>query len=676
MNPLMFREYDIRGVADRDLTDDVVQAIGQGIGTLIQDSGGMSLVIGRDCRLHSPRIHAALLSGLLASGVSVIDLGVVPSPVLYYAAMTLPVDGGVEITGSHNPASDNGFKIISQRRSLDRSQLDRLRDIVTTGAFRHGLGSHRLQDVSADYLAFVQSRLQLGTRRFPVVLDAGNGTGGPVALPLFAQLGFPTQGIACEMDGRFPLHLPDPTVPENLRELQDAVRRSGAEIGIALDGDADRLTAVDRRGRILWGDQLMILFARAILAEQPGATFVCEVKCSRAVLDEIQRAGGQAVMWRVGHSLIKEKMRQTGAVLGGEMSGHLFFAHRYLGFDDAIYAAARLLELLSHSSVPLEQLVDGLPQLYNTPEIRIAVPDEQKFSVVKKVAEALRHTQGADVMELDGVRVTWPDAWALVRASNTQPAISLRFEAESELRLRAVQADVQALVRRQLGDGSSSGSSNSVNAVESSPVSVGKSLTFYYDLGSPYCYLAVNQLPSLLARCRASVQFVPVVSGRLHAAADCGSPLHPTRLRYLQTDLQRWARRLRVPLHFPSRFPMNTILALRLCVQVAERSESEHQRLVTELLSAYWAKDLDLLDHEALRRLLIGLALPADELLHGCALPDVATVLLRNTEQALAQGVFQTPSFAVGDELFVGSDRLDFVEAALLGEQGVRPSQT
>lgn len=668
MNPLMFREYDIRGVAERDLTDDVVQAIGQGIGTLIQDCGGQSLVVGRDCRLHSPRIHAALLSGLVASGVSVIDLGVVPSPVLYYAAMTLPVDGGVEITGSHNPASDNGFKIISQRRSLDRSQLERLRDIVLARAFRHGQGTHRLQDVSADYLSFVKSRLRLGPRRFPVVLDAGNGTGGPVALPLFSQLGFPTQGIACEMDGRFPLHLPDPTVPENLRELQDVVRRSGAEVGIALDGDADRLTVVDRRGRILWGDQLMILLARAILAEQPGATFVCEVKCSRAVLDEIGRAGGQAVMWRVGHSLIKEKMRQTGAALGGEMSGHLFFAHRYLGFDDAIYAAGRLLELLSHSAVPLEQLVDELPQLYNTPDIRIAVPDEQKFGVVQKMADALRQTPGADVIELDGVRVTWPDAWALVRASNTQPAISLRFEAESELRLRSVQADVQALLRRQLGE------VGSVPAVEPAPIAARKSLTFYYDPGSPYCYLAVMQLPSLLARCQASARFVPVVSGRLHAAAECGAPQHPTRLRYLQADLQRWARRLRIPLHFPSRFPMNTILALRVCVQVAERSEVEHQRLVTQLLSAYWAKDLDLLDHEALRRLLIGLSLPADELLHGCALPDVATMLLRNTEQALAQGVFQTPSFVVGDELFVGSDRLDFVEAALVGDASARTS--
>lgn len=670
MNPLMFREYDIRGVAERDLTDDVVQAIGQGIGTLIQDSGGLSLVIGRDCRLHSPRIHAALVSGLLASGVSVIDLGVVPSPVLYYAAMTLSVDGGVEITGSHNPASDNGFKIISQRRSLDRSQLERLRDIVIGRTFRHGEGVHRQQDVCADYLAFVKSRLRLGPRRFPVVLDAGNGTGGPVALPLFSQLGFPTQGIACEMDGRFPLHLPDPTVPENLRELQDAVRRSGAEVGIALDGDADRLTVVDRRGRIVWGDQLMILLARAILAEQPGATFVCEVKCSRAVLDEIQRAGGQAVMWRVGHSLIKEKMRQTGAALGGEMSGHLFFAHRYLGFDDAIYAAGRLLELLSHSSVPLEQLVDELPQLYNTPDIRIAVPDEQKFSVVQKMADALRQTSGAEVIELDGVRVTWPDAWALVRASNTQPAISLRFEADSELRLRAVQSDVQALLRRQLGE------LGAATLTESVALPVGKSLTFYYDLSSPYCYLAVMQLPALLARCRASVRFVPVVSGRLQAAADCGTSLHPTRLRYLQVDLQRWARRLRIPLHFPSRFPMNSILALRLCVQVADRSEPEHQRLVSQLLSAYWAKDLDLLDHESLRRLLIGLSLPADELLHGCALPDVATMLLRNTEQALSQGVFQTPSFVVGDELFVGSDRLDFVEAALSHDVGARSTQT
>mgnify|MGYP000863024618 CR=1 FL=1 len=667
MNPLMFREYDIRGVADRDLTDEVVRALGQGIGTLILNSGGRCLALGRDCRLHSPRLHASLLAGLLASGVDVIDLGVVPSPVLYYAVHSLAVDGGVQITGSHNPASDNGFKILCGRRSLDRSQLEALRDMVASRAFRFGQGAVADQSVVADYLVFVQSRLQLGTRRFPVVIDAGNGTGGVVALPLLERLGFPTLAVACEMDGRFPLHLPDPTVPENLRELQDAVRRSGAEVGIALDGDADRLTVVDNQGRILWGDQLMILFARAILAEQPGATFVCEVKCSRAVLDEIHRAGGQAVMWRVGHSLIKEKMRQTGAALGGEMSGHLFFAHRYLGFDDAIYAAARLLELLSRSAEPLEKLVDGLPHLFNTPELRIAVPDEQKFAVVRKMAESLRRTPAAEVIELDGVRVTWPDAWALVRASNTQPAIGLRFEAESELRLRSVQSDVQALLKRTLSEPGLTTMTATASEAPTGDTAVDR-LTFYYDIGNPYCYLAVMQLPLLLARCQSTVRFVPVVSGRVQAAAECTASLGPARLRYLQTDMARWARRLRVPLHFPSRFPMNTIRALRLCVQVAQRGESEHRRLVKRLLEAYWVEDIDLLDGDALRLLLVGLQLPADELLHGCSLPDVAAMLQNNTEQAIAAGVFQTPTFQVGNELFVGHDCCEFVAEALLEE--------
>ena len=675
MNPLMFREYDIRGVAERDLTDDVVHALGQGIGTLIQHGGGKKLALGRDCRLHSPRLHAALLAGMLESGADVIDIGVVPSPVLYYAVHSLEVDGGVQITGSHNPASDNGFKILCGRRSLDRSQLEALRDVVTSRAFRSGQGAVVEQSVVADYLAFVQSRLQLGTRRFPVVLDAGNGTGGVVALPLLERLGFPTLAVACEMDGRFPLHLPDPTVPENLRELQDAVRRSGAEVGIALDGDADRLTVVDRQGRILWGDQLMILLARAILAEQPGATFVCEVKCSRAVLDEIHRAGGQAVMWRVGHSLIKEKMRQTGAALGGEMSGHLFFAHRYLGFDDAIYAAARLLELLSRSPEPLEKLVDGLPHLFNTPELRVAVPDEQKFAVVRKMAESLRRIPGAEVIELDGVRVTWPDAWALVRASNTQPAVSLRFEAESELRLRSVQSDVQALLKRTLSEPSLTTVTAAASEAPIGHTSV-EPLTFYYDIGNPYCYLAALQLPALLARSQATARFVPVVSGRVQSAAEVSTSLGPARLRYLQSDIARWARRLRIPLHFPSRFPMNTIRALRLCVQVAQRSEIEHQRLVTGLLTAYWVEDIDLLDADALRSLLVGLQLPADELLHGCALPDIAALLQHNTEQAIDAGVFQVPTFKVGNELFVGHDCCEFVAEALLEESRAKnPSQ-
>ncbi len=663
MNPLMFREYDIRGVADRDLPDEVVFALGQGIGSLLIEAGGRRTALGRDGRLHSPRIHASLSAGLLASGVDVVDLGLVASPVLYFGAHTLDVDGGVMITGSHNPPTDNGLKILFHKRSLAGEKLQQLRQMVESKSFRQGHGARTEKSIEREYLEFVRERLKLGPRRFPVVLDAGNGTGGVVALPLLQSLGFPTVGLGCEPDGKFPLHPPDPTVPENLRALQDAVRRTGAEVGVALDGDADRLVVVDRLGRILWGDQLLILLARAILAEQPGTSFVCEVKCSRTVLDEIRRAGGRPIMWQVGHSRIKEKMDETGAALGAEMSGHLFFAHRYLGFDDAVYAAARVLEVLSHSAEPLEKLVDGLPVVHNTPEIRVAVSDEQKFSVVQKVAQSLRGLPGTEVIALDGIRVTWPDAWALVRASNTQPAVCMRFEAESELRLRAVQAEVQSHLRRALAE-------LGADAAMGGPALVGRSssarLVFFYDLSSPYCYLAAEQLLSLCARHQEPVRFVPVVSGRLAAADELPTRLGPARRRYLQLDAQRCARRLRLPLHFPSRFPMNTILALRLCVQVASRSEAEHQRLVGALLRAYFVDDLDLIDQDSLRRLLLSLSLPADELLHGCALPDVAALLLQNTEQAISAGAFQTPCIAVGDELFMGCDRMDFVEAALL----------
>lgn len=663
MNPLMFREYDIRGIADRDLPDDVVFDLGQGIGTLLFDSGGQRIALGRDCRLHSPRLHAALTAGLVASGADVVDLGVVPSPMLYFGAHTLDVHGGVQITGSHNPPSDNGLKILLHKRSQGGEQIQKLRQLVEAKAFRKGQGCVRTLALESEYLTFLQQRLAIGARRFPVVLDAGNGTGGSVALPLFQSLGFPTLGLGCEPDGRFPLHPPDPTVPENLRLLQDTVRRTGAEVGFALDGDADRLVAVDRQGRILWGDQLLILLSRAILAEQPGASFVCEVKCSRTVVDEIRRAGGHPIMWQVGHTRIKEKMEESGAALGAEMSGHLFFAHRYLGFDDAIYAAARLLELLSHQDVPLESLVDGLPKLYSTPEIRIAVPDEQKFAVVKKVADALTALPGTDVLTLDGVRVTWPDAWALVRASNTQPAVGLRFEAESELRLRSVQSEVQSLLRRAMGELGTEGSSAANAVLAKQPAS---RLTFFYDLGTPYCYLMAEQVVALSERLAEPVRFVPVVSGRLAAADDLSTVLGPAQRRYLQLDAQRSARRLRLPFHFPSRFPMNSIWALRLCVQVAQKQPTEQQRLVLALLKAYCVDDLDLIDQDVLRRLLLSLSLPADELLHGCSLPEVAALLQHNTEQAIAQGVWKTPCIAVGDELFIGCVPIEQVESALL----------
>jgi phosphomannomutase/phosphoglucomutase len=315
-----------------------------------------------------------------------------------------------------------------------------------------GPGGVRERDILPEYVAHARSRLDLGPRRPKVVVDGGNGAGGPAALALYGQLGFDVVPLYCDMDGRFPNHHPDPTVEENVEALRAEVARTGAEVGLAFDGDADRLGAVDGRGRIIWGDQLMILFARAILEEVPGATFVSEVKCSQALYDEIARAGGTPIMWKVGHSLIKAKMRETGALLAGEMSGHLFFAHRYLGFDDAVYAGARLLELLSRSPTTLAEHVDTLPRVTNTPELRLEIPDDLKFEVVRRAARSLRERY--PVVDVDGVRVQFPGGWGLVRASNTQAALVLRFEADSAERLREIRTLVEtelARIRSELG---------------------------------------------------------------------------------------------------------------------------------------------------------------------------------------------------------------------------------
>jgi len=305
-------------------------------------------------------------------------------------------------------------------------------------------GTVEIRDLVTPYLAHAASRLELGERRMKVVVDAGNGVGGPPAVALYERLGFEVIPLYCEMDGRFPNHHPDPTVEANLEDLKQRVISEGAEIGIALDGDADRIGAVDGKGRVIWGDQLMILFGRAILADHPGAKFIAEVKCSQSLFDELKAAGGDALMWKVGHSLIKSKMKEIGALLGGEMSGHIFFANRYLGFDDAIYSGARLLEILSKSETTLEALYDSLPVMFNTPEIRLECPDDIKFEVVAKTTERLRQRADVDsLIDVDGARASFGDGWGLVRASNTQPALVVRCEAKTAERLATIRRIIE-----------------------------------------------------------------------------------------------------------------------------------------------------------------------------------------------------------------------------------------
>lgn len=460
MNPSIFRDNDIRGHADRDLDDALVAALGIVLGRRAAATGAQPfVVVGRDGRLHSPRLFAALTRGV-RQHAAVIDLGIVPTPVLSFAAQRLAAPVAVMITGSHNPAEDNGFKISFAGESMHGDLVTTLRDQVGTelaaqtpgpsgsaAAPRFGITMRSMDD---EYLDAAVAAIRLGPRRCKVVVDAGNGSAGPLVLALWRRLGFDVVPLYCDIDGRFPHHHPDPTIAENLRDLAELVVAEGAELGIGLDGDGDRIGVVDAQRRVVWGDQLLVLFGRAVLAEVPGAGIVAEVKCSQATFDLLAAAGAQIEMWKVGHSLLKARMKQTGALLAGEMSGHFFFAHRWLGFDDGLYAGARLLEWLSHSAQPLAQHVDQLPAMFNTPELRMPCPDDRKHAMVAVVAEALRHHPAVrSVIDIDGIRASFDGGWALLRASTTQPVVVMRYEADNAERLSEIQQLVGDLVDNQ-----------------------------------------------------------------------------------------------------------------------------------------------------------------------------------------------------------------------------------
>jgi phosphomannomutase/phosphoglucomutase len=447
MNPTVFREYDIRGLAEKDFDKSFALLLGKVHGTAIAEKGGTRVTVGRDCRATSDFYAEAVIEGMVSAGLHVYDLGVCPTPLLYFSLFHLDADGGIEITASHNPAEYNGFKICLGKDTLYGQEIQEIRTKMERQAFREKPGGRAERyEIVPHYQECLLADVPKLKRRLKVVVDGGSGVGGPVAPPIFRRLGCQTWEIACTPDANFPFHHPDPTVPENLAMLIEKVKDEKADLGIAYDGDADRIGAVDEQGNILWGDELLILFSRDVLKRNPNATVISEVKCSQRLYDEIARCGGQPIMWKAGHSLLKAKMKETGALLAGEMTGHMFFKERYFGYDDAIYASLRLLEIVAESGKPLSSLLADLPQSVSTPEIRVDCPDEKKFVIAKRATEYFRKHYA--VIDVDGVRVKFPDGWGLIRASNTQPALVLRFEARSQKKLE----EYRKLIEEKLKD--------------------------------------------------------------------------------------------------------------------------------------------------------------------------------------------------------------------------------
>ncbi len=435
INPHIFREYDIRGLAQEELTSDVARAVGRAFGTYV--GRGACVTVGRDVRLSSPRLNGEFSRGLIESGCQVVELGVVPTPVVYYSSAKLNAGGSAAITGSHNPIQYNGFKLAKGELSLYGPEIQELRDMIECSGYSTGRGCATQYSIVPDYLREVTGRIQAG-RRLRVGIDSGNGTTGPIVLQAMESLGIEVTALFSEPDGRFPNHLPDPTVPAYVEELRKLVMQKGLDLGIALDGDGDRIGAIDDKGRIVWGDQLLAIFAGEILTAHPGATIIFDVKCSQGLEEHIRALGGRPLMWRTGHSLIKRKLKEEKALLAGEMSGHMFFADDYFGYDDAIYAALRLVSAVSKSDEQLSTMVDRLPQYVSTPEIRMDCPEDLKFELVDRLKETFAREYS--VIDIDGVRVLFGDGWGLVRASNTQPALVLRFEAKTKERLEEIRS--------------------------------------------------------------------------------------------------------------------------------------------------------------------------------------------------------------------------------------------
>jgi phosphomannomutase/phosphoglucomutase len=443
----IFREYDIRGVTGKDLTPDVARAVARAYAAFLADAGVKGeIAVGRDNRPSGEELHRELVGGLLESGLDVVDIGIVPTPLAYWAQNNLEVAGGIQITGSHNPPEFNGFKLGIGTRSIYGKDIQRIYEIAVAGKFPEGKGTLRREAVIDRYVEDVGQRIGRISRQVNCVVDCGNGAGALVAKKLFDRIGLAPEILFGESDGTFPNHHPDPTVPENLKDLLESVAANKAELGIAFDGDADRIGVVDEDGSIIWGDQLLIIYARDVLARTgKGQPIIFDVKCSQALPEEVEKAGGKPLMWKTGHSLIEEKMHETHAPIAGEMSGHMFFAVGWYGFDDAMYGAARLLRIVADTGKSVKEMMADVPRFVSTPEIRVDCPDDVKFGIV---AKATRHFSAShDVIDVDGVRVLFGDGWGLIRASNTQPVLVMRFEARTREHLDAIRSEMEGWLR-------------------------------------------------------------------------------------------------------------------------------------------------------------------------------------------------------------------------------------
>jgi phosphomannomutase/phosphoglucomutase len=447
IDPNIFREYDIRGIVGPQLSDETVAVVARATAEYLRQNDVRNVAVGYDARESSPRFCRILTDAMNRCGIDVVSIGMVPTPVLYHTVFTHDLGGGVMITGSHNPPDHNGFKILLGKDALFGSQIQEIKEIAqaeTRAVASVPDGNLASINVFDEYCSDLISRVAFGPRKLKAVIDAGNGMGGITAVPVLKELGVEVVELYTEPDSKFPNHHPDPTVEENLVDLIDTVLENNADIGIAFDGDGDRIGVVDETGRIIWGDELMILLSRSVLAERPGSTIIAEVKCSQTLFDDIEKRGGKPIMWKAGHSLIKAKMKETGALLAGEMSGHIFFADRFYGFDDAAYAAARVLQILSKTEKTLSGLLTDIPKTFSTPELRVACPEDIKFQVVEKIAKHFSETN--EVITIDGARINFENGWGLVRASNTQAMLVLRFEAKSAAELSSIRAIVESAV--------------------------------------------------------------------------------------------------------------------------------------------------------------------------------------------------------------------------------------